>query len=68
MIPKEVIRKIRRIQITTSRKVTDVFAGKYQSVFKGAGMEFDEVRNYNPGDEIRSIDWNVTDRMGHPML
>ena len=68
MIPKEVIRKIRRIQITTSRKVTDVFAGKYQSVFKGAGMEFDEVRNYNPGDEIRSIDWNVTARMGHPFV
>ena len=68
MIPKEVIRKIRRIQVTTSRKVTDVFAGKYQSVFKGAGMEFDEVRNYNPGDEIRSIDWNVTARMGHPFV
>jgi uncharacterized protein (DUF58 family) len=68
MIPKEVIKKIRRIQITTSRKVTDVFAGKYQSVFKGAGMEFDEVRNYNPGDEIRSIDWNVTARMGHPFV
>jgi uncharacterized protein (DUF58 family) len=68
MIPKEVIRKIRRIQITTSRKVTDVFAGKYQSVFKGSGMEFDEVRNYNPGDEIRSIDWNVTARMGHPFV
>lgn len=68
MIPKEVIRKVRRIQITTSRKVTDVFAGKYQSVFKGAGMEFDEVRNYNPGDEIRSIDWNVTARMGHPFV
>ena len=68
MIPKEVIRKIRRIQITTSRKVTDVFAGKYQSVFKGSGMEFEEVRNYNPGDEIRSIDWNVTARMGHPFI
>ncbi len=68
MIPKEVIRKLRRIQITTSRKVTDVFAGKYQSVFKGSGMEFDEVRNYNPGDEIRSIDWNVTARMGHPFV
>ena len=66
MIPKEVIAKIRRIQITTSRKVTDVFAGKYQSVFKGAGMEFDEVRLYLPGDEIRSIDWNVTARTGIP--
>ena len=68
MIPKEVIRKIRRIQITTSRKVTDVFAGQYQSVFKGVGMEFDEVRQYMPGDEIRSIDWNVTARMGHPYI
>jgi len=68
MIPKEIIRKIRRIQITTSRKVTDVFAGQYQSVFKGMGMEFDEVREYLPGDEIRSIDWNVTARMGHPFI
>jgi len=68
MIPKEVIRKIRRIQITTSRKVTDIFAGQYQSVFKGMGMEFDEVREYMPGDEIRSIDWNVTARMGHPFI
>jgi len=65
MIPKEVLRNIRRIQITTSRLVTDVFAGQYQSVFKGQGMEFDEVREYQPGDEIRSIDWNVTARMGH---
>jgi uncharacterized protein (DUF58 family) len=68
MIPKEVISKIRRIQITTSRKVTDVFAGQYLSVFKGVGMEFDEVRQYNPGDEIRSIDWNVTARMGQPFI
>ncbi|MBF0217845.1 MAG: DUF58 domain-containing protein [Candidatus Omnitrophica bacterium] len=68
MIPKEVITKLRRIQITTSRKVTDVFAGQYQSVFKGVGMEFSEVREYNPGDEIRSIDWNVTARMGHPFV
>ena len=68
MIPKEVIRKIRHIQITTSRKVTNVFAGQYQSVFKGVGMEFDEVREYTPGDEIRSIDWNVTARMGHPFI
>ena len=68
MIPKEIIRKIRRIQITTTRKVTDVFAGQYQSVFKGVGMEFDEVRAYLPGDEIRSIDWNVTARMGHPYV
>ncbi|HNX90555.1 MAG TPA: DUF58 domain-containing protein [Candidatus Omnitrophota bacterium] len=68
MIPKEIIKKVRRIQITTSRKVMDVFAGQYQSVFKGIGMEFDEVREYQPGDEIRSIDWNVTARMGHPFV
>ncbi len=68
MIPKEVLREIRRIQITTSRMVTDVFCGQYQSVFKGRGMEFDEVREYQPGDEIRSIDWNVTARMGHPYI
>jgi uncharacterized protein (DUF58 family) len=65
MIPKEVLKNIRRIQITTSRVVSDVFAGQYQSVFKGKGMEFDEVREYQPGDEIRSIDWNVTARTGH---
>lgn len=68
MIPKDIIRKVRRIQITTSRKVTDVFAGQYKSVFKGVGMEFDEVREYNPGDEIRSIDWNVTARVGRPFI
>jgi uncharacterized protein (DUF58 family) len=65
MIPKEILREIRRIQITTSRMVTDVFAGQYQSVFKGKGMEFYEVREYSPGDEIRAIDWNVTARTGH---
>ena len=68
MISKEILHKIRRIQIITSRMVTDVFSGQYQSVFKGRGMEFDEVREYQPGDEIRSIDWNVTARMGHPFV
>ena len=68
MLPKEVIQKIRRIQITTSRLVTDFLSGQYESVFKGRGMEFDEVREYQPGDEIRSIDWNVTARMGHPFV
>lgn len=66
MISSEFLKKIRRIQITTSRHVTDVFAGQYHSVFKGRGMEFSEVREYLPGDEIRSIDWNVTARTGHP--
>ncbi len=68
MVPKEILKNIRRIQITTSRMVTDVFAGQYQSVFKGRGIEFDEVREYQPGDEIRSIDWNVTARMNHPYV
>lgn len=68
MIPKEIFKQVRRIQITTSRMVTDVFAGQYQSVFKGRGMEFDEVREYQPGDEIRSIDWNVTARTGRPYV
>ena len=64
MIPKEIFQKIRRIEITTSRLVTDVFAGEYHSVFKGLGMEFDEVREYFLGDDIRTIDWNVTARTG----
>src|SRR3989338_5006882 len=68
MIPTEVIKKIRRIQIKTVRLVTDVFAGQYESVFKGRGMEFDEVREYCPGDDVRSIDWNVTARTGHPYV
>ncbi len=68
MIPREVLREIRRIEITTSRLVTDIFAGQYQSVFKGRGMEFHEVREYLPGDEIRFIDWNVTARTGRPFI
>ncbi len=68
MLPKDVTKKIRRIQITTSRLVTDFLSGQYESVFKGRGIEFDEVREYQPGDEIRSIDWNVTARMGHPYV
>jgi uncharacterized protein (DUF58 family) len=68
MIPAEVLKKIRRIQIKTARLVTDVFAGQYESVFKGRGIEFDEVREYYPGDDVRSIDWNVTARTGHPYI
>lgn len=68
MLPKEIIRKIKRIEITTSRLVTDILSGQYESVFKGRGIEFDEVREYQAGDEIRSIDWNVTARMGHPYI
>jgi len=68
MLPKEIISKIRRIHITTSRLVTDFLSGQYESVFKGRGMEFDEVREYQPGDEIRTIDWNVTARVGRPFV
>jgi len=68
MIPKEILKKIRQIEITTSRMVTDVFAGQYHSVFKGQGIEFDEVREYKMGDDIRSIDWNVTARTGKPHI
>jgi uncharacterized protein (DUF58 family) len=66
MIPREILKKVRRIQIFTTRMVQDVFAGEYQSVFKGHGMEFEEVREYQPGDDVRSIDWNVTARTGNP--
>jgi uncharacterized protein (DUF58 family) len=66
MIPKDVLAKVRRIEIATNRLVTDVFAGDYHSVFKGRGMEFDEVRAYQHGDDVRSIDWNVTARTGTP--
>ncbi len=68
MISKELAKKIRYIQITTNRAVNDVLAGEYQSVFKGRGMEFEEVREYIPGDEIRTIDWNVTARTGRPFV
>ena len=64
MIPAELIKKIRQIQIYTSRMVDASFAGQYESVFKGRGMQFDEVREYMPGDDIRTIDWNVTARTG----
>ena len=66
MIPRETLKKIRRIEIRTRRSVNDVFAGRYHSVFKGQGMEFQEVREYVPGDDIRAIDWNVTARTGFP--
>lgn len=68
MIPAEVIKKIRQIEIRTSRMVSNSFAGHYHSVFKGQGMEFHEVREYVPGDDIRAIDWNVTARLGHPFI
>jgi len=68
MIPEELVKKIRQIQIYTSRAVDASFAGQYESVFKGRGMQFDEVREYMPGDDIRTIDWNVTARTGKPYI
>jgi uncharacterized protein (DUF58 family) len=68
MIPQELIARIRQIQIYTSRMVNASFAGEYESVFKGRGMQFDEVREYVPGDDIRTIDWNVTARTGRPYI
>jgi len=68
MIPAEVLKKIRRIEIRTKRLVNDLFSGEYHSTFKGQGMEFEEVRQYEPGDDIRLIDWNVTARTGYPHI
>lgn len=68
MIPAEVLKKVRRIQIITSAMVNDIFAGQYHSAFKGRGMEFEEVREYQPGDDVRTIDWNVTARVGRPFV
>ena len=64
----EILRKVQRIQIVAIRSVNDLLAGQYRSVFRGRGMEFDEVREYQPGDEIRTIDWNVTARAGTPFV
>ncbi|MGD9047733.1 MAG: DUF58 domain-containing protein [Anaerolineae bacterium] len=68
MFSTELMSKIRRIEIRTRRLVNDSFAGEYHSIFKGQGIEFDEVRPYLPGDEVRTIDWNVTARMGQPFV
>jgi uncharacterized protein (DUF58 family) len=64
----DLVRKVRRIQIVASRQVDDLLSGEYRSVFRGRGMEFDEVREYTPGDDIRTIDWNVTARAGKPFI
>ncbi|MCX8043253.1 MAG: DUF58 domain-containing protein [Desulfobacterota bacterium] len=68
MIPKDVLKKIKTIHIRTNHLVNDIFAGEYESAFRGRGMEFEEVREYTPGDDIRDIDWNVTARFGHPFI
>lgn len=68
METKELLKKVRRIEIKTRGLVNQVFSGEYHSVFKGRGMEFSEVREYQMGDDIRNIDWNVTARFGHPFI
>jgi uncharacterized protein (DUF58 family) len=68
MIPREILKKVRQIEIRTRHIVTEVFAGQYHSAFKGQGMEFEEVREYVAGDDVRSIDWNVTARAGTPFI
>ena len=67
-LPADLMRKVRRIEISTKKLVDEGIAGGYHSVFKGRGVEFSEVRPYQPGDDIRSIDWNVTARMGAPFV
>jgi uncharacterized protein (DUF58 family) len=67
-ITRDILRKVRQIEIRTNRIVSDSLAGHYHSVFKGRGMDFDEVREYVPGDEVRTIDWNVTARAGRPFI
>src|SRR5438067_11946685 len=68
MLPREVLRQIRRLQLKARRAVEDLLGGEYHSVFKGTGIAFEEVREYQPGDDIRAIDWNVTARIGHPFV
>jgi len=68
MLSKELLKQVRQIEIRTKGLVNQVFSGEYHSVFKGRGMEFSEVREYNFGDDIRNIDWNVTARFGHPYI
>lgn len=68
MIPKEVLKQVKYIEIRATRLVNDLFGGEYESVFKGRGIEFSEVREYIPGDDIRTIDWNVTARSQHPFV
>ena len=68
MIPRQIMQKVKRIEIRTRGLVNDLFGGEYHSVFKGRGMTFSEVREYQPGDDIRLIDWNVTARTGSPFI
>src|SRR4051812_18561161 len=68
MLPREILRQVRRLQLQARRAVEDLLGGDYHSVFRGTGMAFEEVRAYQPGDDVRSIDWNVTARMNQPFV
>lgn len=68
MLTQELMREVRRLQVRTRRRVEGLFAGEYHSAFKGRGIEFADVRAYEPGDDVRAIDWNVTARLGHPHI
>ncbi len=68
MLPRELLKKVRQIQIRARKPVAELLAGEFRSVFRGTGIEFDELREYTPGDDVRSIDWNVTARMGRPFV
>ena len=68
MIDREILAQVRRIQVRTNRMVTDVMSGGYVSVFRGSGIEFDEVREFAEGDDLRAVDWNVTARTGRPHI
>src|SRR5688572_28547457 len=67
-VPREILRQVKLIELRTRGLVTSIFSGEYQSVFRGQGMEFSEVREYEPGDDVRNIDWNVTARTGAPFV
>src|SRR5580765_8762846 len=68
MTPTELLESVRRVEVRTNRLVNDMMVGAYLSHFKGRGMDFEELREYMPGDEVRDIDWNVTYRMGRPFV
>ena len=68
MLPADVLRQVRRLHLRARRLVQTLLGGEYHSAFKGAGLSFEEVREYQPGDDVRTIDWNVTARVGHPFI
>src|SRR5262245_52941106 len=68
MLPPEIVQQIRRLHLRARRAVQSLIGGEYLSAFKGTGLSFEEVREYQPGDDVRNIDWNVTARIGHPFV